>query len=173
MTFRHAFLPLARCACAKLKISLVSRPKQASCRGRTSLKRSCSPACVASGERRRCMKRRSSASRTSASWKTWTGVEGFCRHALPPLVGRLGCGYSPALTRPTAGAAVRRRETRPRLASCQAADLVHAGKLVKILARFRPPPAPISLVYPSNRQVPLRVRVLLDALVKENGERRA
>ena len=53
------------------------------------------------------------------------------------------------------------------------ADLVDAGELVEVLARFRPAPTPISLVYPSKRQVPLRVRVLLDALVTESGEKRA
>lgn len=42
---------------------------------------------------------------------------------------------------------------------------IRDGRLVEILARFRPPPMPISIVYPSNRQVPQRLRVLIDALV--------
>lgn len=45
-----------------------------------------------------------------------------------------------------------------------AEDEVKRGKLVEILERFRPAPLPISLVYPSNRHVPLRVRVLADML---------
>lgn len=46
------------------------------------------------------------------------------------------------------------------------ADLqVKRGKLVEILEKYRPPPLPISLVYPSHRHIPLRVRALADALV--------
>ncbi len=54
-----------------------------------------------------------------------------------------------------------------------AATLVGTGELVEILPAFRPLPAPISLVYPSHRQVPLRVRVLLEALLKKTGGRQA
>jgi DNA-binding transcriptional LysR family regulator len=46
---------------------------------------------------------------------------------------------------------------------------VKRGNLVEILEKYRPPPLPISLVYPSHRHIPLRVRALVDALV----ERRA
>ena len=46
---------------------------------------------------------------------------------------------------------------------------VQRGNLVEILEKYRPPPLPISLVYPSHRHIPLRVRALVDALV----ERRA
>lgn len=46
------------------------------------------------------------------------------------------------------------------------------GRLVEVLARFRPAPMPISLVYPSRRHTPLRVRVLADALVAEVGRKR-
>lgn len=38
------------------------------------------------------------------------------------------------------------------------------GRLIEVLSRFRPPPEPISVVYPSKRQVPQRLRVLIDAL---------
>ena len=38
------------------------------------------------------------------------------------------------------------------------------GRLVEILQRYRPAPMPISLVYPSHRHIPLRVRALADAL---------
>lgn len=43
------------------------------------------------------------------------------------------------------------------------------GRLVELLARFRPPPMPISVVYPSKRQVPQRLRVLIDALAEARG----
>ena len=39
-------------------------------------------------------------------------------------------------------------------------------KLVEVLARLRPPPMPISIVYPSKRQVPQRLRVFIDALAE-------
>jgi len=38
------------------------------------------------------------------------------------------------------------------------------GRLIEVLSRFRPPPEPISVVYPSKRQVPQRLRVLIDVL---------
>ncbi|HSV51375.1 MAG TPA: LysR family transcriptional regulator [Burkholderiaceae bacterium] len=38
------------------------------------------------------------------------------------------------------------------------------GQLVEVLEKYRPPPLPISLVYPSHRHIPLRVRALADAL---------
>lgn len=40
------------------------------------------------------------------------------------------------------------------------------GELVEILEKYRPSPLPISLVYPSNRHVPSRVRALADALAE-------
>ena len=43
---------------------------------------------------------------------------------------------------------------------------VRRGRLVEILQRYRPTPMPISVVYPSHRHVPLRVRVLADALAE-------
>lgn len=45
-----------------------------------------------------------------------------------------------------------------------ARSAVEAGQLEEVLARFRPAPMPISVVYPSNRQVPLRLRAFIDAL---------
>jgi len=53
-----------------------------------------------------------------------------------------------------------------------AAPLVEAGELVEILGAFRPLPAPISLVYPSHRQVPPRVRVLLEGLLMAQARHR-
>ncbi len=43
---------------------------------------------------------------------------------------------------------------------------IREGKLVEVLARFRPRPMPISIVYPSRRQIPQRLRVLIDALAE-------
>jgi DNA-binding transcriptional LysR family regulator len=43
---------------------------------------------------------------------------------------------------------------------------VKRGRLVEILRRYRPAPLPISLVYPSHRHIPLRVRALADALAQ-------
>jgi DNA-binding transcriptional LysR family regulator len=44
-------------------------------------------------------------------------------------------------------------------------------RLVEILQKFRPAPSPISLVYPSHRHVPLRVRALADALAQRHDLR--
>lgn len=41
------------------------------------------------------------------------------------------------------------------------ADLA-SGVLVEVLADFRPKPTPLSLLYPSHRQMPARVRVVMD-----------
>lgn len=46
---------------------------------------------------------------------------------------------------------------------------VTRGRLVEILAGFRPPALPISMVFPSQRHVPMRVRVLAEALVGRGG----
>lgn len=43
---------------------------------------------------------------------------------------------------------------------------VKRGRLVEVLQKYRPAPLPISLVYPSHRHVPLRVRALADALTQ-------
>ncbi len=54
-----------------------------------------------------------------------------------------------------------------------AQDAVREGGLVEVLQRHRPAPLPISLVYPSRRHVPPRVRALGDALAEavKRGER--
>jgi DNA-binding transcriptional LysR family regulator len=39
---------------------------------------------------------------------------------------------------------------------------VKNGRLVPVLADFAPPPAPVSLLYPPNRQLSPRVRAFLD-----------
>jgi DNA-binding transcriptional LysR family regulator len=39
---------------------------------------------------------------------------------------------------------------------------IAAGALVEVLAEYRPAPTPLALLYPSHRQVPARVRVVMD-----------
>jgi DNA-binding transcriptional LysR family regulator len=45
---------------------------------------------------------------------------------------------------------------------------VKRGELAEILQRYRPAPLPISLIYPSHRHIPLRVRALADALAERH-----
>jgi DNA-binding transcriptional LysR family regulator len=52
-----------------------------------------------------------------------------------------------------------------RVLSYQAAAAVHDGRLVRVLRDFEPEPNPISLVYPSGRLVPLKLRAFLDFAV--------
>jgi len=44
------------------------------------------------------------------------------------------------------------------------------GRLQQVLADFPPPKMPVSILYPQNRQVSLRVRVFMDWLVKQFSE---
>ncbi|WP_179402724.1 LysR family transcriptional regulator [Burkholderia guangdongensis] len=44
-------------------------------------------------------------------------------------------------------------------------DELRTGRLVEVLADFRPPPQPVSAVYPDNRHVPAKVRTFIDFLV--------
>jgi DNA-binding transcriptional LysR family regulator len=46
-----------------------------------------------------------------------------------------------------------------------AEDALRSGKLQVVLERFPPTPTPVSLLYPRNRQLSLRVRVFIDWLV--------
>ena len=41
-------------------------------------------------------------------------------------------------------------------------DLVKSGSLVKLLGAYESPPTPVSLIYPSQRQVPRKLRAFLD-----------
>ncbi|MEH2481762.1 DNA-binding transcriptional LysR family regulator [Nitrobacteraceae bacterium AZCC 2146] len=45
------------------------------------------------------------------------------------------------------------------------------GTLVQVLDAFPPPPVPVSLLYPRNRQLSPRVRVFIDWLVRAFGEK--
>ena len=49
-----------------------------------------------------------------------------------------------------------------RVLSYQIEHAIRAGALATILKRFEPAPAPISLVYPSQRRLPLKLRAFLD-----------
>jgi LysR family transcriptional regulator, regulator for bpeEF and oprC len=46
-----------------------------------------------------------------------------------------------------------------------AAPAVAVGRLEELMVRHKPKPLPIALVYPTRRHLPLRLRVLIDALV--------
>lgn len=46
-----------------------------------------------------------------------------------------------------------------------AAEELMRGDLVEVMPNFRPPPMPISVVWPGNRLMPSRLRVFIDALV--------
>ena len=52
------------------------------------------------------------------------------------------------------------------------ADDIAAGRLVPILADYRPPAAPIHAVYPSRRHLSAKVRAFVDFLAGEFGQRR-
>jgi DNA-binding transcriptional LysR family regulator len=64
-----------------------------------------------------------------------------------------------ALDAATAGAGL------TRVMSYQAAAAVRDGRLVVVLRDYEPEPNPISLVYPSGRLVPLKLRAFLDFAV--------
>jgi DNA-binding transcriptional LysR family regulator len=44
------------------------------------------------------------------------------------------------------------------------AEDLASGALIEVLANVRPPPTQLSVLYPSNRQLPPRVRVVIDWL---------
>jgi LysR family transcriptional regulator for bpeEF and oprC len=54
-----------------------------------------------------------------------------------------------------------------------AEDELRAGRLVEVLKAYRPAPLPISLVYPSSRQVTPRLQVLVEALTGSMPTRRS
>lgn len=41
-------------------------------------------------------------------------------------------------------------------------DLLRSGAVVRLLEAYEPPPMPVSFIYPSQRQVPLKLRAFLD-----------
>jgi DNA-binding transcriptional LysR family regulator len=52
-----------------------------------------------------------------------------------------------------------------RVLSYQAAAAVRDGRVVMVLRDYEPEPNPISLIYPSGRLVPLKLRAFLDFAV--------
>ncbi len=50
-------------------------------------------------------------------------------------------------------------------------DLVESGSLVRLLEGYEPAPLPVSLIYPSQRQVPLKLRAFLDFSVPRLREK--
>jgi DNA-binding transcriptional LysR family regulator len=58
-----------------------------------------------------------------------------------------------------------------RVLSYQVDDLVQAESLVVLLEAYEPAPMPVSLIYPSQRQVPLKLRAFLDFLTPRIRER--
>ena len=65
----------------------------------------------------------------------------------------------------TAGAGI------ARVFSYQIDDLVKSRSLVTLLEAYEPPPLPVSLIYPSQRQVPLKLRAFLDFSVPRLRDR--
>ncbi len=49
--------------------------------------------------------------------------------------------------------------------NCQVADLIKSRALAPLLEAYEPPPNPVSLIYPSQRQEPLKLRAFLDFAV--------
>jgi DNA-binding transcriptional LysR family regulator len=70
-----------------------------------------------------------------------------------------------AITAAAAGAGI------ARLFSYQIEDLVKAGVLVILLEAYEPAPRPISLIYPSQRHVPQKLRAFLDFAIPRLRER--
>lgn len=54
-----------------------------------------------------------------------------------------------------------------------AAQELARGDLVEVLSDFRPPPMPVSVVWPGNRLMPSRLRIFIDALAAHCRDRRA
>ena len=74
-----------------------------------------------------------------------------------PVPARLSVNSSDAaLVASVAGAGI------ARILSCHITDLLKARRLVGLLEAYEPPPMPVSLIYPSQRQEPLKLRAFLD-----------
>ena len=50
-------------------------------------------------------------------------------------------------------------------------DLVQTGALTPILEAYEPDPLPVSVIYPSQRQAPLKLRAFLDFAIPKLRER--
>ncbi|HXS05572.1 MAG TPA: LysR family transcriptional regulator [Rhizomicrobium sp.] len=77
-----------------------------------------------------------------------------------PVPARLSVNSSDAaLVASVAGAGI------AQILSCHIADLLKSRALVGLLEAYEPPPIPVSLIYPSQRQEPLKLRAFLDFAV--------
>jgi DNA-binding transcriptional LysR family regulator len=56
-----------------------------------------------------------------------------------------------------------------RLLDFTVADELKSGKLVEVLAGFRPASVPVSVVYPSHRLLPAKVRTFIDFLLEDDA----
>jgi DNA-binding transcriptional LysR family regulator len=70
-----------------------------------------------------------------------------------------------AISAATAGAGI------ARVLSYQIEDSVRSGALAILLEAYEPPPIPVSFIYPSQRKVPLKLRVFLDFAIPRLRER--
>ena len=70
-----------------------------------------------------------------------------------------------AVSAATAGAGI------ARVLSYQIDDLVRSGALAILLEGYEPSPMPVSFIYPSQRQAPLKLRVFLDFSIPRLRER--
>jgi DNA-binding transcriptional LysR family regulator len=50
-------------------------------------------------------------------------------------------------------------------------DFLNLRSLAKLLAAYEPPPIPVSLIYPSQRQVPLKLRAFLGFSIPQLRQR--
>ncbi len=100
----------------------------------------------------------------------WTGnYWAFGTNAIPQAIrvsSRLVVDSSEAaIIAATAGAGI------ARALSYQVDNLVETGALVTLLEAHEPAPMPVNLIYPSQRQVPLKLRAFLDFSVPRLRER--
>lgn len=93
---------------------------------------------------------------TLAPAEAWTFGKGAAARSIP-LRSRLNVNTAEAaIDAATAGLGL------TRVLSYQIAEAVTAGRLVTVLQDFAPEPVPVSLVYPSQRLLPLKLRAFLD-----------
>lgn len=60
-----------------------------------------------------------------------------------------------------------------RLLDFSVANEIEAGTLVEVLADFRPPGTPVSIVYPGNRHLSVNVRTFVDFILQEHSQEQA
>ena len=91
------------------------------------------------------------------AWEFWLAPEGHSVAVMVPIRVRLSSTTSDsAVDAACAGLGL------VQATSYQVAEMVREGTLVPVLRAFEPPPTPVSLVYPSKRLTPLKLRAFLD-----------